>query len=251
LPRPSITRPLLVLCACGAAAAGGVLGGVLIPAGAQTTGAQSGSSGSSGTASPVCASKGRPFDPNAQARIDALTKLMSGLGVGPDRFGAAMAGLKALLVTDPHSSQLAQTLAQRLGLDTARVQAALDADLPATAFAPLSSPQGPPPAKLQYLRGVANGSQAPCAQSAPPPGANPKVQALQAFAAAVGVSWGRLTAALAVAQSRGVSSIDDPNLAAALASALGIDESRVQSALATLRAHPPFSAGASAARRRP
>jgi hypothetical protein len=241
MSRPSLSRALLLVCTCGAAATGGVLIGVLTPAGAQSTG----SSEDSSTAVPgPCAAVRRPGDDGT------LPKLAGDLGVSADRLAPAL-GVAKQTGDDPHGAAFAQALAGQLGLDPARVQAVLAADLPGPQIVKTPSGAAVPAAKLQYLQSVAKGTVRPCSMQVPAPADNLKLQALQALAADLGVSGPRLMAALETAGAQGIDSPEDPGMAAALAGDLGIDESTVQRALATMLSRPPFSGAQMRVRRRP
>jgi hypothetical protein len=77
---------------------------------------------------------------------------------------------------------------------------------------------------------------------------NPKALAIQHLADGLGVTLPQLMAAFDTAQSHGVQDLNDPHMAAQLASVLGKDPARVQQLIdqmtAALRANQPQAASA-------
>jgi hypothetical protein len=220
-----------------AAAGGGYLVAAQTTANAQSPAEKS--SGSSSTPSTCTVHKDLGGDPAAAAKRRDVEQLASELGVSMDRLDEATIAVKqqGVALTDPRAAGI---IAQALGLDPAVVQRGLDRMFAKFPFNEAYS-TNPKVAGSAARVQAKSAETAGCRNESKPSDANdPKSVALRGLARDLGVTMPQLAAAFGTTDSHGVRTLDDPRMPAALGQALGLDRSRVQSAIAGMLSQPPF-----------
>lgn len=217
----AIRRGLAAGCVACAAAASGYLVAAQTTAGAQPPALSS-------TGQSTCAVHKDPGGNAAAstAKRGDVEQLASELGVSVDRLGQATVALKQQGIA-PNDPRAAADIAGNLGLNPGTVQRALDRML----------------AKFPFNRAYGISQRVADCNTASTPSADandPKSVALRGLARRLGVSMPQLEAGFGATGARGVRTLDDPRMPAALANALGLDPSVVRSAVAELLSAPPF-----------
>jgi hypothetical protein len=254
MSRLVLRKAVAVGCVCSAAAGGGYLLAAQTPAGAQAPGqtgqTSSGADGGAPTPHPCVAPK-RDVGPdpsvNNPKRV-AIEQFAADLGVSVDRLAQASEALKQQNVR-PGDPSAASILAQQLGLDTAVVQAALTRMLAKPPFNQTgTAAASAKTARVHHTR-ARKAQDGTCTGSIPPADPNnPKVVMVRNLAQGLGVTLPQLMAGFDAAAAHGVRDLEDPQMPAELASALGEDPARVRQvlaqALAAAQLNQPQAAGA-------
>jgi hypothetical protein len=244
-------RGFAAICVTTAAAGGGYLLAAQTTAGAASPAGSTSASSSTPTSCTVAPDRGADAAASAATQRD-VEQLARALGVSVERLGQATIVLKQARIT-PGDPRAAGILARHLGLDPGVVRPALDqmmsrypfnqADATASRTAPAPGPAGCKTADAADCR----------AEVRPADANNPKTVALRGLARSLNVSMSRLMDGFGTTADQGVRTLDDPRMPAALAQALGLDQTAVRQAITVMRSRPPFdraSAGGSAAGKR-